>query len=212
MDAIRSSNKREKRTLETKNIELKKEVAATKEKMAELKEISSDLFDKCQRLESEMKKLGVVEKKKIKITDQDLVEYNRRIRGQFDLLRSIVQKVETFKHGGKFERLKICLKPRDLKRNPKEQCSFSLQWFLDYLYDKKDKSRLAQEGVFNITDFRKCREVIFVDIMTQDDIKKANKKPATMITESLIAEWNVIFTKNEECSNSKTGKGLSYDV
>ena len=104
MDAIRSSNKREKRTLETKNIELKKEVAATKEKMAELKEISSDLFDKCQRLESEMKKLGVVEKKKIKITDQDLVEYNRRIRGQFDLLRSIVQKVETFKHGGKFER------------------------------------------------------------------------------------------------------------
>ena len=200
--AQKRMHRREMQILKEEKQELEKEVAVSKEKIAQLKDISKDLFDKNKRLESEMKKLGVVEKKRKELTDAELLEYSRDIR---EKLRYIVGQGTTFEPI--LERMKICV-----KSDPNKQCSFSLQWFLDYLYDKKDRSSVEKDEVFKITELRTCREVMFGNILTPNEVeaaKKDKKKPKNIITAALISEWNVVLTKNEKYSNSTTGRGES---
>ena len=188
---------REKQVVVKENQRLKSRVDKVEKKLLDLSKINQVLYDKMKRVESEMQKLGVVKKDKHQLTDSEIQEYRDDLRGQFDLLRYLVCQ------GNKFETLiepvKIYVKP-DNRANS----SFNLQELLDCVYDGK-----YEDSAFsNKTGFDKCRELFFGDVLTiseaadlKEDRKK--KKPTNNITMGLISDFNVIYTKNEQCGSAK---------
>jgi hypothetical protein len=105
------------------------------------------------------------------------------------MLRYIVEQGDTYQPI--VDRMKICVLP-DTSR----KASFCLQTFLDNISSENYKASAFSRK----TDFDKCWEVLFGDILTLSEVEAAKakrKKPKNIITTALISEWNVVFGKNE---------------
>jgi hypothetical protein len=187
--AVYHGKEKEKLQLCEENVRLANEVATKKQKIAQLQNISKDLFEKAARLESEMEKLGIAKKEKCEMTEIEIRQYHDGVRSNFDMLRYIVEQGDTYQPI--VDRMKICVLP-DASR----KASFCLQTFLDNISSENYKASAFSRK----TDFDKCREVLFGDILTLSEVEAAKAKrtkPKNIITTALISEWNVVFGKNE---------------
>jgi len=194
--AATRKDQREKQSLETKNTQLENQVGHLELKVFDLEKISKDLFDKCERLKSESRKLGVVEKERKELSQRELEGYQKIIRGHFDLLRYLVEK-------GNADQIKICVEP-----DPTGKSSFLLQPFLDNLWD----SNIDSSAFSTKAEFEKCREVMFGDIMSEREAKKDKKKQSKLvIAHALTIEWNVIYSKNEQLSRGQMKLDTAVD-
>jgi hypothetical protein len=69
---IDRGKEKEKLQLCEENVRLANEVAMERQKIAQLQNISKDLFEKAARLESEMEKLGIAKKEKRELTEIEM--------------------------------------------------------------------------------------------------------------------------------------------
>jgi hypothetical protein len=187
----------EKQTVVRENQALKSEVVDLKK---DLEKISEDLYKKEQRLEAEMKKFNVTMKEKSVLTDYEIGQYHDNLRCHFDQLRYLVCQGTQFEPI--FEPVIVCVQPDQDNR-----ASFSLQSFLDSLYDKNYNK--ISSAFSTKKDFERCWELFFGDICSVDEAKASKKKQTNIITMGLISEFNVIYTKSEAFDKTKGAKGTS---
>ena len=197
---------REKQAIVKEKMQLQKELSATERKMLELEKVNITLYNRNQRLKSEMEKLGIVQKEKLELSAKEMQEWNDSINGHFASLRNI------FNNGTTLEPI---MQPIviSVERDRSGRNSFSLQPFLDKLYDEN-----RDESIFRKQDFEICRKVLFGDISSPEEIemlkeKKAQgKKPSKMemfnISIALVSKWNVIFNKTQSYGRSNAAKGM----
>eukprot|EP00956_Cyclotella_meneghiniana_P004100 scaffold4989_cov64-Cyclotella_meneghiniana.AAC.1 len=180
LKAIAASNReseKEKQAVVRENKELKSKVEASHKKVMDLEKVNEMLFNKQKRLEDEMAKLGVVKKEKHAITNDELQQYRDNIKLQCEQMQFLVGPPDQG-----FEKVKVCVKPDQDGR-----ASFSLQSFLDSLYD----GNMAASAFTTKKDFNRCYEVFFGDI---DSVSKAK---AVKIAKGLIYDFNVEYSNNE---------------
>jgi hypothetical protein len=197
---------REKQTLISEKEELKLKIVDLE---SNLDKINEELFEKEKRWKDEMKAFNVVEKKKAVLTDDELKHHQDSVRGHFDVLRYLVDQGTEFRPI--FEPVKICVKP-----DPDGRASFSFQFFLDSLYERQfvksafsaKEGSTKKEKASAEKDFERCYDLFFGDICSVDEAK-TKKNPKNNITMGLISEWNVVYTKTEECGKTKKAKGMS---
>lgn len=197
---------REKQTLISEKEELKLKIVDLE---SNLDKINEELFEKEKRWKDEMKAFNVVEKKKAVLTDDELKHHQDSVRGHFDVLRYLVDQGTEFRPI--FEPVKICVKP-----DPDGRASFSFQFFLDSLYERQfvksafsaKEGSTKKENASAEKDFERCYDLFFGDICSVDEAK-TKKNPKNNITMGLISEWNVVYTKTEECGKTKKAKGMS---
>jgi hypothetical protein len=192
---------REKQYLQSENDRLAEKVSAEEQKVADLQKINKSLYDKSERLRSEMEKLGIVKEEKREVTETELEEWCALlIQGWRDDLKHLVTN----------GRLMYMLTPHASQTSKKNliltrnilipSTVFSLQVFLDSIYNKdesivkKNKTAYSDEAVFSAQELKVCREVLFGDIVALDELN--GKKPMN-ISNYLVSKWKITYKKLE---------------
>ena len=195
---------REKLALKKEIIQLQKEKTDQEKEMELLKKCNSELHDKVVRLKGEMEKLGVEQKPKLVMSDKEMKEYSDSIADYFASLLHIVDNGV---------QLKPIVKPVFyVEPNTSGKCSYILQSFLDYLYDKKYKKGKKNRG--KREDFDICHKLLFGTIPTCAELaemkeqKKEGRKPLAIemfdISIGLISRWDVKYNTTEQFDEGKS--------